>query len=80
VEAELAWRISRCGVDQHAGAKLTELSVQQPTNSDLLINLKTAKTFGLKSLHSAVPRVDDKIQDGLSGLVRGFRVLAADAR
>jgi putative ABC transport system substrate-binding protein len=44
------------------GAKPSDLLVQQPTNFELFINMRTAKTLGLTIPSSLIVRADELIE------------------
>jgi putative ABC transport system substrate-binding protein len=44
------------------GAKVAELPVEQPSRFQLVLNLKTARTLGLKIPHSVMVLADETIE------------------
>jgi putative ABC transport system substrate-binding protein len=57
------WRLTATYVNKILkGAKPGELPVQQPSEFELVINLKTAKVLGLTIPQSLLSRADDLIQ------------------
>jgi len=44
------------------GARVSEIAVEQPTNFELMVNLKTAQVLGLKIPGSVLQRANEVIQ------------------
>jgi ABC-type uncharacterized transport system substrate-binding protein len=57
------WRRTAFYVDRILeGAKAADLPVQNPTKFELVVNLKTAKAFGIELPLSLLMRIDEAIE------------------
>jgi putative ABC transport system substrate-binding protein len=52
----------RCGDRILRGAKAADIPIEQPTKFDLVVNLTTARTLGLKIGEAFLRRADELIE------------------
>jgi putative ABC transport system substrate-binding protein len=53
---------ARCGDRILRGAKAADIPIEQPTKFDLVVNLTTARTLGLKIGEAFLRRADELIE------------------